>query len=297
MADQFDYKRGIHTILTTPLTSDFELDEAGLAKNVEFGANSEAHALVCLGTQGEFPTFSTEERKRIMQITVEAADGKKAVVCGTSSSNTREALELTQYAQELGAQAVLVTPPYFSQVKWDGVFGHFKTLSDESDIDIWVYNAPSRQGYDVTPPQMVELADLEHVVAVKQATQNIVSLEETVSQVSDKLTVFGGSEAMMWPCFALGMAGSSTTGATFMPQYFVDMYNAAVERRWDDGAKLYQDLAPLRRIAKANGHAATVKAASELVGLAGGPVRPPLSTPSAEDLAGLKGVLSDLGVL
>lgn len=297
MAKSPDYKRGIHTILTTPLTSGYDVDDEGLARNVDFGARSEAHALVCLGTQGEFPSFSTEERKRIMRITVDAADGRKAVVCGTSHSNTREALELTQYAQEIGAQAVLVTPPYFSQVKWPGVSDHFKTLSDESDIDIWVYNAPARVGFNTTPTHLLELAELSNVVGVKQATQNIVDLEETISQVSDKLVVFGGSEAMMWPCFALGASGSSTTGATFMPQYFVDIYNAAVERRWDDGADLYERLAPLRRIAKANGHAAVVKAASEIVGLAGGPVRPPLTTPTEGDLAELKDILSNLGVL
>jgi 4-hydroxy-tetrahydrodipicolinate synthase len=297
MASKHDYKKGIHTILTTPLTGDFEIDEAGLEKNVRFGADSNAHALVALGTQGEFPTFSTEERKRIAQITVEAAEGKKAVVIGTSHSNTREAVELTQHAQELGADGVLVTPPYFSQVKWDGVKGHFKTLSDECDIDIWVYNAPERAGFNTTPHHLVELAEFDNVVAVKQASRNIMELEETVSVVGDELVVFGGSEAMMWPCFALGMKGSSTTGATFMPQYFVDIYEAAVEGRWEEGKALYDRLAPLRRLAKANGHAAVVKAASELVGLAGGPVRPPLSTPSSEDLADLKGILSDLGAL
>lgn len=291
------YMEGIHSILTTPLTSDFEIDEAGLAKNVEFGADSNVHALVALGTQGEFPTFSTEERKRIMKITVEAAAGRKPVVCGTSHSNTREALELTQYAQEIGAEAVLVTPPYFSQVKWEGVYGHFKTLSDESDIDIFIYNAPERVGFNTTPAHLVELSQLENVVAVKQASRNIVELEETVSQVSDHMVVFNGSEAMMWPCFALGMVGSSTTAATFMPQYFVDMFDAAVERRWDDGAKLYERLAPFRRLSKAHGHAAVVKIASEMVGLAGGPARPPLSTPSADDVSELKGILQDLGVL
>ncbi len=293
----FDYHKGIHTILTTPLHDDYEIDFAGLEQNTAFGADSNAHALVVLGTQGEFPTFSTEERKQIIRSTVEAADGKKAVVAGTSHSNTREALELTQYAQEVGAAGVLVTPPYFSQVTWEGVYGHFKTLSDEADIDIWIYNAPERAGFNTTPAHLVELSELDNVVAVKQASRNIMELEQTVSLVGDRLTIFGGSEAMMWPCFALGMVGSSTTGATFMPQYFVDMYEAAVERRWDDGAALYERLAPLRRLAAAKGHAAVVKAASELVGLAGGPVRPPLTTPSADELADLKSILSDLGVL
>jgi 4-hydroxy-tetrahydrodipicolinate synthase len=291
------YMRGIHTILTTPLTDDFAVDLDGVAKNAAFGADSNAHALVCLGTQGEFPAFSVEERKQIMLATVEAAAGRKPVICGTSDSSTKVATELTQYAQEIGASGVLVTPPYFSQVNWAGVFDHFKTLSDEADIDIFVYNAPARAGFNVTPAYLAELAELDNVVAVKQAVLNVVELEESVSQVGDKLAVFGGSEAMIWPCLALGMVGSSTTGATFMPEYFVNMFNAAVERRWDDGYELYMRLAPLRRLAKKCGHAAVVKKASELVGLAGGPVRPPLTTPSDDDVAGLKDILKDLGIL
>lgn len=296
MSRQLDFLHGIHTILVTPLTPDYQLDEKGLEKNVAFAADSNAHALVCLGTQGEFPSFSTEERKRIMEITVETAKGKIPVVCGTSHSSTKEALELTQYAEEIGADAVMVTPPYFSQVKWEGVYEHFATLDRESSIPIILYNAPERAGFNLTPQHLVQLAELENVVAVKQATRNIIDLEESVSLAGDKLAVFGGSEAMIWPCLALGMVGSSTTAASFMPQYFVDLYQAAVERRFQDGLDMYMRLAPFRRLSKQYGHAAVVKASLEILGLAGGPVRPPMTTPSKEDLSELPKILADLGV-
>lgn len=291
------YMRGIHTILTTPLTGDFMLDEAGLARNVEFGATSNAHALVVLGTQGEFPSFSIEERKTAIRITTETAAGRKPVIAGTSDSNTWATVELTQFAQEAGAQGVLVTPPYFSAISWKGVHQHFKTLNDSTDLDIFIYNAPERAGFNVTPPMLAELAELKNINAVKQAGRNIIELEETVSQVGDRMAVFGGSEAMMWPMLSIGMVGSSTTAATFMPQYFVDMYDHAVAGRMTEGRAMYDALAALRVISKKHGHAAVVKKASELVGLAGGPVRPPLTTPSDEDVKDLRGILEKLGIL
>jgi len=297
MTDTEEYLHGVHTILTTPLTADHRLDEEGLARNVEFGANSNVHALVCLGTQGEFSSFSTAERRRIMEITVQTTAGRKPVVCGTSHSNTQEAMELTQYAAELGADAVLVTPPYFAAVPWAGVHDHFKALSDGADIDIFIYNAPERAGFNTTPAYLVELSKLEHVVGVKQASRNIIELEKTVDVVSGHMAVLGGSEAMMWPCLAMGMRGSSTTAATFMPQYFVDLYDAAVEGRSEDAARLFRDLAPFRRLSERHGHAAVVKAASEMVGLAGGPMRAPLTTPAPGDLSELSDILKQLGVL
>jgi len=287
---------GIHTILITPLKKNFEFDEKGHRGNVDFGATSNAQALVCLGTQGEFASFSKEETKQIMRATVEAAQGRKPVVCGTSHSSTQEALDLTRYAEEIGADAVLMTPPYFSAVKWDGVYNHFATISEATNIPIIIYNAPDRVGFNVMPDQYRKLAELDNIVGVKQATRNIMELEETVSQAGDALTVFGGSEAMMWPCFAMGMVGTSTTGASFMPQYFVDLYQAAVDRRMQDAMDMFARLAPFRRISKKFGHAAVVKAALDRLGLAGGPVRPPLTTPTKEDLKDLDSILADLGV-
>lgn len=296
MKQEPNFLHGVHTILVTPLKSNYDLDEAGLTKDVEFAAKSNAHAIVCLGTQGEFPSFSKEESKHIMRITVEAAAGRKPVVCGTSHSSTREAVDLTRYAEEIGADAVLLTPPYFSQVNWKGVYDHFVTIDKETSVPIILYNAPERAGFNLTPDYLVKLSELENIVAVKQASRNIIELEETVSQVGDKMAVFGGSEAMMWPCLTMGMVGSSTTAASFMPQYFVNLYQAAVERRFQDGLDMYMRLAPFRRLSKKHGHAAVVKAAMDRIGLAGGPVRPPLATPSKDDLNELDGILENLGV-
>lgn len=289
------YMRGVHTILITPFNANYSLNIEGHRRNVDFAAKSNAHALVCLGTQGEFHSLNTEEQKQIMKETVEANAGRKPIICGTAHSSTLEAQELTRYAKEIGADAVLMTPPYYSQVTWRGVYDHFARIADKVDLPIVLYNAPERAGFNLTPDYLGKLAEIDQVVAVKQASRNIMEIEETISQVGHKMAVFGGSEAMMWPVMALGAIGSSSTAACFMPQYFVDIYEAAINGDYERGQKLFMALAPLRVLSKKVGHAAVVKAAMDMLGLVGGPMRPPLVTPKPEELIELDKILSDLG--
>lgn len=296
MADTKSYLHGIHTILITPFTADYDLDIRGHKRNVEFAAKSKAHALVCLGTQGEFHSLNTDEQKQIMKATVEANAGRKPIICGAAHSSTLEAQELTRYAKEIGADAVLMTPPYYSAVTWKGVYDHFARIADKVDLPIVLYNAPDRAGFNLTPDYLAKLSEIDQIVAVKQASRNIMEIEETISQVGGKMAVFGGSEAMMWPVMALGAVGSSSTAASFMPQYFVDLYDAAIRGDYALGQAMFARLAPFRQLSKKLGHAAVVKAAMDRFGLAGGPMRPPLVTPKKEELAELDRILDGIGL-
>ncbi len=296
MKKELNFLHGIHTILVTPFKKSYELDIEGHKKNVDFAAKSSAHALVCLGTQGEFHSLNSDEQKQIMKATVEANAGRKPIICGTAHSSTLEAEALTKYAKEIGADAVLMTPPYYSQVTWKGVHDHFARISQNVDMPIIMYNAPDRVGFNLTAEHLVQLSALENVVGVKQASRNIMELEESVSQAGSKLAVFGGSEAMMWPCMALGMVGSSSTAASFMPQYFVDIYDAYKQGRMKEGYDKFMALAPFRRLSKKLGHAAVVKASMDRIGLVGGPMRPPLVTPAEADLKELDGILASIGI-
>ncbi|MED4017715.1 dihydrodipicolinate synthase family protein [Sutcliffiella cohnii] len=297
MTKKLDYMKGIHSILTTPFNEDHSVDYDGLRRNVEFGAKSNVDALIVLGTQGEFYALSETEKKECIRVTVEAANGEKPVIAGTSDSATYTTVQLTQYAKDAGADAVIVTPPYYCAVNFNGVMEHFKALN-EIGIPIVLYNAPARQGYNITPDQLVQLCELENIVAIKQATQNIVEQEKTLSLLSESVSVFGGSEAFMYPVLTMGHHGTSTTAATCFPQYFVDMYNAVQENNFLKAREMFDNLAPFRRVCEKLGHAAVVKYISEkYYGLAGGPMRLPLATPSAEQLKEVDAVVEKLGIV
>lgn len=287
---------GIHTVLITPFKKDFALDLEGHRRNVEFAAKSSAHVLVCLGTQGEFSSLSLDERKAVIRATVEVAAGRKPVVCGTGSSSTLEVIELNRYAKDVGADAVMVTAPYFAEVTNDGIIDHFQRISDACDIPTFLYNAPARAGINLTPSILSRLAQMKTIVGVKQATRNVTELEETMTAVADRMVVIGGAEAMIWPCLALGMHGNTSTAASFMPDPMVKIYDAARAGDFRAGLKLYNDQAGLRAIAKSLGHAAIVKIGMEFVGLAGGPVRPPLRTPDAEQRKQVEMALQAFGI-
>lgn len=293
---EIDRWRGIHTILITPFRGDLSLDVEGHRANVRFAAASRAHVLVCLGTQGEFSSLATEERKLIMRITVEETQGRKPVICGTASSSTLEAIELSRYAKDVGADAGMAVPPYYAEVTPDGVVDHFRRIAEATPLPLFLYNAPARAGFNLTPPLLARLADVPGVVGVKQATRNITELEETVTAVGHRMAVVGGAEAMIWPCLALGMIGSTSTAASFMPDPMVRLYEAARAGRMQEALELYYAQAELRAVSKTLGHAAVVKIGMELVGLAGGPVRPPLCTPNEEERGQVLQVLARLGV-
>lgn len=291
-----DKWKGIHTVLITPFKSDFSLDLEGHRRNVDFAAASSAHVLVCLGTQGEFSSLSIDERKAVMRVTVDAAKGRKPVLCGTGSSSTFEVIELNRYAKDIGADACMVTAPYFAEVATEGVIDHFRRIGEASKLPIFLYNAPARAGFNLTPQLLPRLAELPNIIGIKQATRNVTELEETVTAAKDKLLVIGGAEAMIWPCLALGMAGSTSTGASFMPEPMVAMYDAALKGKFKEGIEMYFRQAAFRQVAKVLGHAAAVKVGMDYVGLAGGPVRPPLCTPNAEQRRKVEQIIKELGV-
>ena len=291
-----DRWRGIHTILTTPFKEDLSLDREGMARNVSFAADSSAHVLVVLGTQGEFAAVTDEERLEIMRIAVEANQGRKPIMLGVSHSGTVAAVELTRYAKELGADAVMATPPYFNNVNDASIRDHFQRIA-EVGVPVFLYNAPPRVGYSMRPAMIAELADVAGIAGIKQATQNAVELDETVALAAGKMALIGGAEAMIWPCLALGMIGNTATTASFWPESVVEIYDAAVRGDAHEAQALYLRLAEYRMLCTAAGHAAVVKAGMDMVGLAGGPVRPPLPVMTDAHKEHLASMLQEFGIL
>lgn len=294
---ELDRWRGIHTILVTPFKQDLSIDIEGHRANTRFAADSSAHVLICLGTQSEFFSLDFEEKKQITRATVEEARGKKPVVVGVSDTSTLGAVALARYAREVGADAVMVTPPYFPAVTPKSVHDHFVRIAQEGVLPVFLYNAPARAGVNITPEQVARLADEPGIIGIKQAAANVTDLEETMALAGDKMAVIGGSEAMIWQCLSLGMIGNTSTGACFMPDTLVEIYDAAVRGDLHRGLELYMRLSPLRLLAKKMGHAAQVKAGMDMVGMAGGPVRPPLPQIQQEHRDELRGILKELGIL
>jgi 4-hydroxy-tetrahydrodipicolinate synthase len=281
--------------MVTPFRDDLELDRPGLRADADFLARSGVDVIVCLGSEGEFYALSDEERRVVAEEVVDAVGRRKPVVVGVSHPSSFVAAALADHARTIGADAVLATPPYFARADEQSIVDHFVRVADRG-IPLFMYNSPGRTGVSMSRSLIVQAARRSGAVGVKQAAPDVSELADLLTaDLADGFTVVGGAEVTFWPALAVGAAGNTATAASAVPETFVDLWRAARDGRADDARALYARLGTLRRAyAAAGGQAAVVKAMMSLVGLAGGPTRPPLRPLDASVLALVEEALAAL---
>ena len=268
--------RGIYAIMITPFNDDLSVDWDGLRANTEFLAKSSADVLVALGSEGEFYALTDAERRRVVETVARVPRRGKPLVVGVSHPSTIEARALAQHAASAGADAVMATAPYYVKADDEGLRMHFSAIAD-GGRPTFLYNSPGRVGYGISVTQIASLVDADLVSGVKQAAPDLSELAALVAQCGSRATVVGGAETVIWPALALGAAGNTATAASAIPDAFAAIWRASRDSRSSDGERAYLKLEPLREAyRRAGGQAAVVKRLMELVGLAGGPPRPPL---------------------
>lgn len=191
----------------------------------------------------------------------------------------------------------MATPPYFAKTDDVGLTEHFVAIADEG-APMFLYNSPGRTGVAMSPDLIATIAERSGAAGVKQAAPDISELAQLLAySLSPDFAVVGGAELAFWPALCIGAAGNTATAASAIPSPFADMWEAAQQGRWDVGSDLYRKLAPLRKAyAMAGGQAAVVKELMELVGLAGGPTRPPVRPLTDDVRERVRVVARDLGI-
>ncbi|MDR7448932.1 MAG: dihydrodipicolinate synthase family protein [Armatimonadota bacterium] len=291
-----DRLRGIHAILPTPFLDDWSLDLAGLSRNIEAVLAQGVQGVLVGGGYGEFPSLSTEERRHLIREAVRAVAGRVPVIACTAHSSTLEALELTHAAEEAGADAAMLTPPYVTEVREADVERHFAFIASRAAIPLVLYNTPST-GVVLSPALIARLAEIPTVVGVKQGVLDAAEMAAVVEAVGERLTVLCGSDTVMVAGLAVGMGGVTSTNASAFPDLIVAVYQAARRGDWGEARRLHDRWAPFRAFARRVGQPAAVKAAMDLAGLAGGACRPPLRALGAAEREELRAVLEGIGVV
>jgi 4-hydroxy-tetrahydrodipicolinate synthase len=287
--------RGILSIVVTPFHENFELNLDGFRNNLEFLIKNGVNALIIGGSLGEFSSLSKDERKTLFKVAIDQVNGRLPVIVCTGHSNTREAVELTKFAEDIGADGILMPPPYYVNRPLEGIYRHFEELATKTSIGILVYNT-TRAGINLSPEFISRLADIDNVVGIKQGTRDITEHERTVHLAGDKIAIISGSEIMMLPCFAMGQVGTTSTSSCFMPRLMVDCYEAAMKGDYVAAKDLFYRWAPIRRYMERVGMPAAAKAALDLVGLAGGPCRLPMISVNEKQRNELKDILKNIGL-
>jgi 4-hydroxy-tetrahydrodipicolinate synthase len=283
---------GVITALVTPFKEDYSLDLEALRENVRFQIENGVHGLVPLGTTGESPTIKEEERKLIIKTVVDEVNGKIPVIVGTGTYSTEEAIRLSKEAQDLGADGLLVVAPYYNKPTQEGLYLHFKAISEAVDIPIIVYNIPGRTGVNVEVQTLVRLSQFDNIVAVKEASGNLAQVMDIIEALGDRITVLSGDDNLTLPIIALGGKGVISVISNLLPKPMVEFVEAALKGDFKKAKELHYHLLPLFKAAFIETNPIPIKTMMNLVGMKAGPCRLPLCNMQPHNLEKVKKILS-----
>ena len=286
--------QGSLVALVTPFR-DGRVDVARLEELVDYHVEAGTHGLVPCGTTGESATLSHEEHDLVIDTVVRRADGRIPVIAGTGSNSTNEAIRLTRYARDVGADAALVITPYYIKPTQEGLLRHFEAVAQSVDIPLVLYNVPGRTGVDMAPSTVVRLADLPTIVGIKEASG---SLDQTVEILrgAPELCVLSGDDSLTLGLMAVGARGVISVAANVAPKPMVDLVELALDGNFAAAREVHFRLFPLFGGLFVETNPIPVKAAMALQGRIGPEIRLPLTELPDDKKEALAGLLDGLSL-
>ncbi|MCL6578559.1 MAG: 4-hydroxy-tetrahydrodipicolinate synthase [Candidatus Bathyarchaeota archaeon] len=268
---------GILPALVTPFTDDgTAVDEERLRALVNHCIELGVHGVVPCGTTGEFVNMTTEEKKQVIKTVVDEVNGRVKVVAGTGASGTDHALEMTKYAKDVGADAVLIVTPFYLKPADRGIYEHYDTIASKADMPIILYNIPQCTGLPL-PWQMVEdLAQIPNIVGVKDSSGQLSFILAVLEKVRDKINVLCGHDEVVVAALAAGCSGAILASANVIPDIWVQVYNHIKNGELQKARELQYKVQKIARIIAGSGAVGT-KEALNMMKIKVGPVRKPLS--------------------
>jgi len=290
--------KGSMVAIITPFKNNGKvIDEKCLKKLVAFQIKNGTSAIVPCGTTGESATLSIKEHEKVMDIVIKAAKGKAKVIAGTGSNNTEEAIELTTHAKKAGADGALVITPYYNKPTQEGIYRHFKALSDATTIPIIAYNIASRTGVNIEPRTMARLAGIKNVVGVKEASGGLNQMSETRRLCGEEFDLISGDDSLTLPLLAIGGCGVISVVANIVPKDVSNMVAAFFEGDLDKARELHYKMLPLINAMFIETNPIPVKAAMHMMGMIEPGLRLPMCEISSDNRKRLKEALTDYGIL
>ena len=290
--------RGCGTALVTPFQSDGSVDEAALRSLVAWQVESKIDFLVPCGTTGETPTLTKDEWLRVVEITIEVAAGRVPIVAGATSNSTAEAVEKARTIAAIkGVDAILTASPYYNKPTQEGQYQHFKAIAMAVDKPLVLYNVPGRTGANIEPGTAARLAEIENIVAIKEASGNISQMADLLNAVPESFLVLSGDDAVTLPLIALGGVGIISVVSNQIPREMAEMTRAALANDWTTARKLHRKYLPLMQANFIESNPMPVKAVLAMMGKIGENYRLPMVRVKAETRAKLEKIASQAGLL
>ncbi len=280
---------GTATALITPFTND-GVDFDAFSKLIDLQIASGVNAIVVLGTTGEPATMSLEEKKAVISFAIKRVNKRIPVIVGAGSNSTACAIEISKFAQNLGADALLIVTPYYNKCTQEGLIAHYSAIASSTTLPIICYNVPGRTGVNMLPATFAELAKIDNVVAMKEASGNMEQIEECIRLAGDNAIVYSGDDGLTIPVMAMGGAGIISVVSNAIPRYTVEMTDAFLQGDLKKAASMQLKILPLVKAMFSEVNPIPVKKACQLIGIGNGQLRLPLTemtAPNAQRLAQL----------
>jgi len=288
--------KGSGTAIITPFTENgVNFEEFG--KMLEFQIKNGTDAIIVCGTTGESSTMTLEERKQTIKYAVDKVNKRIPVIAGTGSNCTAQAIEMSKYAEEIGADAVLLVTPYYNKTTQEGLIAHYKAIAESIKLPIILYNVPSRTGLNIAPKTCLELSKIKNIVAIKEASGNLSQIAEIAALCKKDLTIYSGNDDQILPILSLGGLGVISVLSNIIPKDVHNMVHYFLDGKVEKATKLQIDTLDLTKNLFSEVNPIPVKAACNMIGFKAGIPRLPLIEMSKEGQEKLKKSLKNYGVI
>ena len=290
---------GIYPPIPTPFDSDGKIATLAFSENLHGWNQYPLRGFVVLGSNGELVLLSKQERVRVLETARDAIPPDKLMIAGTGCQSTEQTVELTKSAAAIGADAALVvTPSYYRGLMTKDVLRkHFHAVAEASSIPIIIYNIPPCTGIDLDAETVAALAEHENIIGIKDSGGNVIKMAEIGRLAGPDFQVLAGSASFLLPALSVGAVGGILALANIAPVQCLGIWQHFLNREWEEARQMQMRMIPVNTAITRRGGVPAVKGALDMLGMYGGPVRPPLLPLSSEKKQQLRDILRRAGIL
>ncbi|HKT35741.1 MAG TPA: 4-hydroxy-tetrahydrodipicolinate synthase [Nitrospira sp.] len=282
--------------IVTPFRNG-KVDERTFGDLIEWQIANGTNGIVPCGTTGESATLTHQEHHRVVELTVEAVKGRVAVIAGTGSNSTDEAISLTRHAKESGADGALLITPYYNKPSQEGLYRHYKAVAEAVELPLVLYNIPGRTAVNMLPATVARLAVMKNIVAIKEGSGSVQQASDIAQMCGDRLTVLSGDDPLTLPMMAVGAKGVITVTANVMPKEMAQLVASFLAGRIDEARRIHFTLSPLFAALFYETNPIPVKEAMGMMGKIDPELRLPLCAMSVENRNQLARVLKEMRLI
>lgn len=264
------------TAMVTPFDANGEIDFDATRNLVNHLLDNGTDGLVVAGTTGESPTLTHNEKLQLFQFVKEVVDGRAPVIAGTGSYDTRDSIELTKEATEIGVDGIMLVTPYYNKPSQEGLYQHFRAIAESTHLPIMLYNIPGRSVINMEPATVIRLSEIDNIVSIKEASGNLDSVSEIISKTPDNFTVYSGDDSMTLPLLSVGGTGIVSVAAHVIGNEMQEMVTRFKKGDVEYAASVHRQLLPMMKILFTAPNPTPVKEALNRIGVQVGGVRLPL---------------------